>query len=577
MKNLLLTFAFTLSFLGFAQESVIFNYLNFKTDYERESWKNPSRDYLDLSMSIDSSFTKEEGLAFKNRLKDFYQQNNFSSKSGKKRIKNVKALYLAIHDAFLRRYREQVDFSDLVRKGEYNCFTASVLYSEMLEHYGIPYIILSEYDHVFLVAYPDEEYIVLQTTSPNFDDYQVEEKVRKANVDRMLNGKMLTQMEVDTLGMNRAYEIYINEQTRVNLMELIGYDYSNQMVYLFQEKINFEQASEMGMRAMYLIPNNKELSARFFEMGRMGVAVTGFRSRAALYLCLSNIHSQAKSQISLMAWPSFVAYSDLLCHVAQKYPAFSELMLKKGVNAFNAATMFSGSDDFMNEADYSTSYEEMEEMEDWIYETFMEYDFEDLEVAVDDLVKDEEWRKLILIQTYTLAINFKWEVMDELPKETIEKLRSLDPENKLIQRLEIELFKDEFRARLLNEKEDIQITFSEMLKSADSAGIDQEFLFELGYDLFTDYEEKCKNNFYNRRITSANQEFDVCLFLFKKLKKMEGVDKGRIESLEYKMGSLYLKKSENVSPTQEKKLIDEGHYLIPNHVMLKARYDHYRR
>lgn len=575
MNKLLYLLIFT-SVFTYAQKTELHAYIPFKTEYERESWKNPDKDILALAMSIDSTFTKEEDQNFRSKLDRFYKTHSFTAKDGKKRIKNVQELYLAIHSDFLFRYRDRVDFSQLVRKGEYNCVTASILYAEILKHYQIPFVVLNEPQHVFLVAYPDEEYIVLQTTSPKFEEFQVAEKVRLARVNEMLSEKVITPLEVDTLGTNQAYEIYFNNQNRVTIAELLGYDYYNQMVYLMENQEDYSRATEMGIRANYLIPSSNDMAKVFFQTAILGLGVSGFNDPSALYLAMSNLGVQPKMNFSENSLSQVFIVSDIFLELFKLHPELNAVLIKmigSGVNPFN---VLSELDYYWDGLEDDQEMDQVEELDEALYAVMENYDLKGFERSVSELIKEDDWRKVVLIASYKLVIQMKMD-MDLSAKYAADNLRELDPKNAYLNVIEKDLILTEFRAAMKTNGGDFTSAYSQLLTKASEKGVEPREFYYIGRVQFEQMVQDCMDHYYDRKLTLANSEFEKCLKMFKDLHKLEGLDEDELESLEYKMGNLFLKKSENFGATEERKIITEGYQLLPSHVVLKVRYNSYKR
>ncbi|MEK6480457.1 hypothetical protein WJR50_23135 [Catalinimonas sp. 4WD22] len=78
----------------------------------------------------------------------------------------IKRLFYQLHQKFLKRYQAQASFADLIRKGEYNCLSGTMLYAYVLEYLNIPYMIYETPQHVFLRVFLEEETLVFEATDP---------------------------------------------------------------------------------------------------------------------------------------------------------------------------------------------------------------------------------------------------------------------------------------------------------------------------------------------------------------------------------------------------------------------------
>ena len=208
---------------------------------------------LEKFLAIKPTISNEEIKDYQKRISDFCSEFKKQDLS-KNRLKQLKTVFEKTHSVFLKRYREQQFFPSVFENGEYNCVTASMLYVLILEELKLPYAILEEPNHVYVVVYPDEDYIIFETTSPVFSEQQVPLKERKQIVDNGLKYKMITQEEVSEMGMNRAYEELLQTSKRVSLSQLISFQYQNKLVYEACET-NFSRCLQTGYRCLSFSEN----------------------------------------------------------------------------------------------------------------------------------------------------------------------------------------------------------------------------------------------------------------------------------------------------------------------------------
>jgi hypothetical protein len=210
---------------------------------------------LEKFQAIKPTISQAEINDHKNRIADFCSEFHKLDLS-KNRLKQLKIIFEKTHSVFLKRYREQIFFPSVFENGEYNCVTASMLYVLILEELKLPYAILEEPNHVYVVVYPDEDYIIFETTSPVFSEQQIPLKQRKQVVDNGLKYKMITQEEVLEIGLNRAYEEIMQTSKRVNLSQLISFQYQNKLVYEKCES-NLSRCLQTGYRCLSFSENQE--------------------------------------------------------------------------------------------------------------------------------------------------------------------------------------------------------------------------------------------------------------------------------------------------------------------------------
>src|SRR6218665_2366950 len=144
---------------------VKFSELSFKNDPERSAFEkyNTSKEKTEafdlLFCTYDKSKTSDKAAALK-RIEECVAYLKKET-AGKNDIKKVKFTYDYVHKQFLKIYKEKNGFMDLFESGEYNCLSASALYAIIFSKISIPYQIRETPTHVYLIAYPDSEKILI--------------------------------------------------------------------------------------------------------------------------------------------------------------------------------------------------------------------------------------------------------------------------------------------------------------------------------------------------------------------------------------------------------------------------------
>lgn len=229
--------------------------MNFTSPIDSALFTGQDLTLLEKFMAIKPSVSSAEVKDYHTRIGNFCSEFKNLDLS-KNRLKQLKTVFEKTHSVFLKRYREQIFFPSVFETGEYNCVTASMLYVLILEELKLPYTILEEPNHVYVVVYPDEDYIIFETTSPVFSEQQIPLKQRKQLVDNGLKYKMITQEEVTDLGLNRAYEDLMQTSKRVNLHQLVSFQYQNKLVYENCES-NLSRCLQTGYRCLSFSENDE--------------------------------------------------------------------------------------------------------------------------------------------------------------------------------------------------------------------------------------------------------------------------------------------------------------------------------
>ncbi|MCC7301600.1 MAG: hypothetical protein IT233_03065 [Bacteroidia bacterium] len=233
---LLLTSAcFLPLFSGTDEQIVRFSDLSFRDDAERELFRDHagSTDPMKILAFLLTPYADGKsyplGIATE-RINECVREmeKELSGRSPKKKIKYV---YQHVHNTFLKVYSLENSFSALLEKGAYNCVSASALYAIVFSKLGIPYKIYEAPEHVYLLAYPDKEKIIIETTSPQNGYAGVSEEFMKKYVSAMVLNKLIVREELDTSTVSKVFNRYFFSSSDISLIQLAALQYNNFGVY----------------------------------------------------------------------------------------------------------------------------------------------------------------------------------------------------------------------------------------------------------------------------------------------------------------------------------------------------------
>lgn len=241
------------------QDSLVrINELQFFSPYERTSietfLKGNESDYYALFMASGSLLTEPAIAQHKNRLttyaKDF-QNEKFSSK---KNDKKAKFIYEDVHKKFLQKYERINKFEDIFYNGSYNCVSASALYGILFEKAGIPYIIKEKPTHVYLVAYPETDRIMIETTTPVGGVFTISPAFKQNYIKVLKDQKIIGSKEAAAQGADALFDkYYFGDQEDITLLNLVGIQYMNDAINKIEEK-NYEGAIAQLEKAYLFYP-----------------------------------------------------------------------------------------------------------------------------------------------------------------------------------------------------------------------------------------------------------------------------------------------------------------------------------
>ncbi len=260
-KLLILAALFATCSYTYGQDTLVFfDELTFNSNFEEQALEKFIQDneqnYLEVFMSIDPSIDnvkfKNADIVYKNKFGAFYN-NKVKSKRADKRLKII---YDEIHDAFLTQYQERILFNSIFENGKYNCVSASALYSIALKDAEIPYVIKERPTHVYVLAYPNNEQILVESTDPAGGYVKFNSNYKQAFIDRMAKAKLISDVEVKSKSTDLLFDQYYFTDTDINLTQLIGIQYVNDAIYR-EEKGDLEGAYLQMEKAWMFYPGQK--------------------------------------------------------------------------------------------------------------------------------------------------------------------------------------------------------------------------------------------------------------------------------------------------------------------------------
>lgn len=226
-----------------AQEFYLSDHLSYHSAFEEEVFSTEINQFFWQALASSAETKKSDAVDFQGKLNQFYAQIEQAGILGKNRRKSLAKLFNAVHDSFLEVYKRDASITDL-HNGTYNCVTASCLYVEVMDHFSIPYAIIESPNHVYLIAYPNEDFIVFETTSPFFDNFQYSKKEIKQLSTQYVKSKLVRSSTVEAEGFLPVYLVINADHQAVERRDLLSFLYGNRFVHeydVFDKQMNQEQ------------------------------------------------------------------------------------------------------------------------------------------------------------------------------------------------------------------------------------------------------------------------------------------------------------------------------------------------
>lgn len=232
--------------------------LKYHSNFEKDavlSFLN-HKDSFNIFLAIDSSVNYERAKKRYNTYitvyEDFKQDNFFSKNLNKK----IKIGYLKVHDRFLKKYNNVENFEAIFLLGNYNCLSASILYSLVFSRLQIPFKIMASSSHVYLVANPGKNSVVIETTNPTFEKIIFTGEFKRQYVNYLRGSKLINEDEYKNKSVEEIFEEKYNEVKEIEFHNLPGLQYYNQALSKLQNN-EIDEALKLSQKAFFFYPDDQ--------------------------------------------------------------------------------------------------------------------------------------------------------------------------------------------------------------------------------------------------------------------------------------------------------------------------------
>jgi len=233
--------------------------LSFNSDFERkavEDFEAKNPDYFALLIALDETVNQEQYMKWKTSFEKELSSLKPELETKKKNDKKMKFLYEKIHGQFLTKYEATNIFSQVFKDGVYNCVSATGLYSLAFDYYTIPYSIQERPTHVYLVAYPEQERIQIETTTPIGGYYVFDQTFKQNYVKKLTDYKLISAVEYQTKSVDDLFDKHFFNNESIDITKLVGIQYLNSGLFYVDKREN-EKAYRQFEKAYFFYPSEK--------------------------------------------------------------------------------------------------------------------------------------------------------------------------------------------------------------------------------------------------------------------------------------------------------------------------------
>lgn len=249
-------FLFTIFLIASTYQVIAQDTSQYKSNYEEVIFTKISDSIsvnpLEIMIALD--YVEGNEVAIPKKIKALYEALNPEKLKTKSKKKQIKTIYAEIHSAKLKKYIIDGDFNSLFTKGEYNCVSATALYALILDEFGIDYEIRETPTHVYLIADPKGEKILIETTLPTQGTITFDYKTQKEYVLYLKSNKLISEEEFANNPIEKLFDQYYDENKIINSTQLAALLYYNKGVENYNET-NYLEAAYFLDKALQIYPS----------------------------------------------------------------------------------------------------------------------------------------------------------------------------------------------------------------------------------------------------------------------------------------------------------------------------------
>lgn len=231
--------------------------MSFQTPFERAAFSGyangQTKDATAVLLSMSASPAADQ-TRWNEQLTRCLNSLHASGNLSKKNDKKIKYIYQQVHNQFLTEYRAENRFHEIIHNGYYNCVTATALYALVFEKLAIPYSIQEKPTHVYLIAYPGRENILVESTSPASGFLSFDPAFKSNYVKVLKEQKIIGPAEATSQNTDELFNKYYFSDEDITLEQLLGIHYANDALFK-QDRNDWVGAHEQIKKSYWFYPS----------------------------------------------------------------------------------------------------------------------------------------------------------------------------------------------------------------------------------------------------------------------------------------------------------------------------------
>jgi hypothetical protein len=247
------------SILSQTDSLIKYSDLRYHSEFERKSVRNYIQlrnDTFNLFLAIDEKMTLEKAIKQKEHYNGIISELESKNIYDKKINKKIKLTYSTVHSRFLDKYNENEYFPVLFETGIYNCVSASMLFALVFNDLKIPYEVKASSSHVYLIANPGSNSIVIETTNPGFEKAIFTGEFKQQYVNYLRSSKLISESEYKQKSVEEIFEEKFKEVNDAEFINLPGFQYYNKALAKLRSN-EIDEALTLCQKAYFFYPVNQ--------------------------------------------------------------------------------------------------------------------------------------------------------------------------------------------------------------------------------------------------------------------------------------------------------------------------------
>jgi len=202
----------------------------------RDNYESSKVPHLQTLLSLDCDASPQNVSRFSSEYNQFIEAASLKKSQGKNEEKLLESIYYKIHRKFLKKYKYLSRFSDLLKKGYYDCLTGTALYAATIDALGFDYEIIETNYHIFLIVHGKQGNYLMEATDP------LRGFVAGAN---KISERVVIYQSGNLLTLEEAYAYPEPIYQPIGISEMTGLYYYNIAVSHYNNRSLFEALSAL--------------------------------------------------------------------------------------------------------------------------------------------------------------------------------------------------------------------------------------------------------------------------------------------------------------------------------------------